>query len=161
MPGAWTIRRATLDELPIIIHHRWSMFTEMGAGTVESRAAMNAPSTEWIGAKMAAGDYLGWFAVAPSGEVVAGLGLYHMDWVPGPLDITLKRAYILNVYTESAWRGQGIAKALLRTALDWSREHGLQTAILHASDAGRPLYESLGFTASTEMRMALEPATEN
>ncbi len=41
-------------------------------------------------------------------------------------------------------------------ALTWCRANQLTTVILHASDAGRPLYQDMGFEASTEMRMILK-----
>jgi GNAT superfamily N-acetyltransferase len=72
---------------------------------------------------------------------------------PGPW-----RANILNVYTRPESRRKGLARRLVETALEWCRANGISTVILHASDAGRPLYASMGFQPSTEMRIAL--ATE-
>ena len=37
----------------------------------------------------------------------------------------------------------------------WCREQGFATLYLHASDAGRPLYEQLGFEPTNEMRLEL------
>ena len=153
MVEGFRIRLATLDDVPTIVHHRHAMFAEMGTGTVESRQAMNEGSEIWLRDKIACGDYLGFLVVNGADTVVAGAGLWLMDWIPGPLDIQTRRAYILNVYTEPDYRGRGLARWLVTSAMDWSREHGLNTVLLHASDAGRPIYESLGFTASTEMRL--------
>ena len=36
--------------------------------------------------------------------------------------------------------------------ISWSRKTGIDSLVLHASDEGRPLYEKLGFIATTEMR---------
>jgi hypothetical protein len=44
----------------------------------------------------------------------------------------------------------------MRVILDWCRENGVDTIILHASAEGRSLYESLGFQATNEMRLRLE-----
>jgi hypothetical protein len=35
----------------------------------------------------------------------------------------------------------------------WGRESGLGSLYLHASDEGRPLYRSLGFVPTNEMRL--------
>jgi hypothetical protein len=37
----------------------------------------------------------------------------------------------------------------------WCRARGLTRITLHAAPAGRPLYESLGFTVTNEMRLVL------
>lgn len=37
----------------------------------------------------------------------------------------------------------------------WSRGEGMRYLYLHASDAGRPLCESMGFEPTNEMRLAL------
>jgi hypothetical protein len=40
----------------------------------------------------------------------------------------------------------------MHTLLQWAREQGFDRVVLHASDAGRSLYESLGFKSTNEMR---------
>ena len=42
-------------------------------------------------------------------------------------------------------RRHGIAKRLVQAMIDWCRKEGFSSVSLHASDAGRPLYASLGF----------------
>jgi hypothetical protein len=44
---------------------------------------------------------------------------------------------------------------LTKTILDWCRDQGLAAVYLHASKSGRPLYESLGFEPTNEMRLKL------
>jgi GNAT superfamily N-acetyltransferase len=66
-----------------------------------------------------------------------------------------RRATILNVYTDPEYRRRGIARLLMETMIDWCKREGLARVNLHASDAGRHLYESLGFEPSNEMRLKL------
>jgi len=40
--------------------------------------------------------------------------------------------------------------------IDWCREQGLAMVYLHATEDGRPLYESMGFEPTTEMRLKLK-----
>ena len=49
------------------------------------------------------------------------------------------------MYTDPEFRRQGIARRLMQTMIDWCRKEGFVRVDLHASDKGRPLYESLGF----------------
>ena len=43
----------------------------------------------------------------------------------------------------------------MRELVDWCRAQGFDCVCLHASDAGRPLYEQLGFQPTNEMRLNL------
>lgn len=60
------------------------------------------------------------------------------------------QAIVLNVYTDPVWRGHGVAELLMRRVIRWAGEAGMDTVVLHASTAGRPLYEKLGFAATSE-----------
>lgn len=156
MSEAFRVRRATLDDVPTIVYQRHAMFAEMGDGTPDSLDRMDASFAPWLVEKMTAGEYLGWFALDEAGQPVAGAGLWVQPWPVGPVDQTGQRAYLMNVYTEPRCRGRGLARRLVQLTLDWSREHGLKTAMLNASDAGRPIYETLGFRQSSEMRLSLD-----
>jgi predicted GNAT family acetyltransferase len=71
----------------------------------------------------------------------------------GKIDIVSGRqAIIQNVYTEPEWRRRGVAALLIKRIIDWSREEGIGSLVLHASDEGRAVYERLGFIATSEMR---------
>jgi GNAT superfamily N-acetyltransferase len=59
----------------------------------------------------------------------------------------------VNVYTEPAYRRQGLARELMKKVMEWCAREGVETVILHASEEGRPLYERLGFEATNEMRL--------
>lgn len=66
-----------------------------------------------------------------------------------------KRGYIWSVYTKPAYRGRGVGKALTERAIEHLKSIGCTQVILHASDAGAPMYEKLGFTRAGEMRITL------
>jgi GNAT superfamily N-acetyltransferase len=63
--------------------------------------------------------------------------------------------YLANVYVESEHRRAGVARALTAAAIDWLRSLGCGIVRLQASTAGRPLYESMGFTRGMEMELTL------
>jgi GNAT superfamily N-acetyltransferase len=153
------IRPGTLDDLETVVAHRGAMFRDMGypEDAVRSMCAAFRP---WLERKMQAGEYLAWFAVtqdaAGEGGIVAGAGVWLMGWPPHMYDAGPWRANILNVYTEPEHRRKGLARRLMDEALAWCRANQVRTVILHASAAGRPLYESMGFEATNEMRMTLK-----
>jgi GNAT superfamily N-acetyltransferase len=155
MPDTFTIRRATLDDAAEILLHRRSMFTEMGVGTPAEMDAMEAGFEPWLRQKMAEGCYLGWIAMAENGEVAAGAGLWLMEWPPTVIESNARRAYMLNVYTHHPYRKRGLAHTLTQTIIDWCKTNGYHLLVLHASEAGRPIYESMSFELSNEMKLRL------
>lgn len=66
-----------------------------------------------------------------------------------------KYGYIWGVYVEPDFRHQGIAQRLTEQAIAYLKELGCTRATLHASPAGKPVYERLGFISSNEMRLDL------
>lgn len=58
---------------------------------------------------------------------------------------TGKKAYIMNMYTASAYRRQGIVFHTLDLLVKDAREQGVSQIALEATDMGRPLYEKYEF----------------
>ena len=63
---------------------------------------------------------------------------------------TGKRAHLMNVYIRSEYRRQGIARKMVELLIEKTWEKGATEISLDATALGRPLYESIGFTDSTE-----------
>jgi GNAT superfamily N-acetyltransferase len=152
----FAIRPGTLDDAETIVSHRRAMFLDMGYPDDDAMEHMLERFRPWLKQKIQAGEYLAWFAIREDGAVAAGLGMWLMDWPPHMLGPGRWRPNILNVYTRPESRRNGLARRLAETAIEWCRANRLTTVILHASDAGRPLYASMGFQPSTEMRMILK-----
>jgi GNAT superfamily N-acetyltransferase len=151
-----TVRAATVADAGTIGRHRAAMFRDMArtAGPA-AEAALAEATADYLAEAIPAGVYAGWLALAPDGAVVGGAGVQVRPIVPrpGPVGgvLTAPQALLLNVYTEPAWRRRGIAERLVRAALDWADARGVSGVVLHASDAGRALYERLGFLPTNEM----------
>ena len=150
-----TIRRATAADAETIVSHRLRMFTDMGLGDDVARQAMVLEARPLIEASLRDGSYQGWLA-EDGGRVVAGGGVAIVPYQPTPRDPGPRRAWILNMYTEPAYRRRGLAAQILQEVVGWCREQGLRQVFLQASDAGRPLYERAGFVPTTEMRLLLD-----
>ncbi len=148
-----TIREAAPSEAAIVLHHRRSMFRDMGEGTVEELDRMVRVAGPWLDRALADGSYHHWLALDASGTVAGGGGVLLCPWPANPWDPCIERAVILNVYTEPEFRKQGVARQILQTILAWVKQQGLRSVNLHASKEGRPLYEKLGFEATNEMRL--------
>jgi GNAT superfamily N-acetyltransferase len=88
---------------------------------------------------------------------VAGSGAVWLQPVqprpdPAPRPAT---PYIMSMFTGPGFRGMGVASELVETMVRWARGRGYSRVSLHASKAGRPVYERLGFEATNEMRRNL------
>jgi GNAT superfamily N-acetyltransferase len=134
------------------------MFREMGEVPDESLAReLLDKSTTALAATLIDKTYVGWFAVSLAGQVIAGVGAHIKPQLPRMAHTRARVEVapvplIVNVYTEPEWRGRGVARALMRVLMDWALGIGADRLVLHASDAGRPLYVSLGFKPTNEMR---------
>lgn len=56
-----------------------------------------------------------------------------------------RKAYIMNMYTDPAYRRKGIAMQTLDLLVNTVRDMGMVHISLEATDMGRPLYEKYGF----------------
>ena len=151
--SALSIRQALPGEAAVIVGHRRAMLAEIRPMPAAQLDAIDAAFAPWLATRMTRGEYLGWFGIDPAGQVVAGAGLWIMDWPPHMWHVEPRRGNILNVYVQPAYRRRGLARALTERAVDWCRQNGVRMVILHASEAGRPLYSALGFTPTNEMSL--------
>ncbi|QOY89223.1 GNAT family N-acetyltransferase [Paludibaculum fermentans] len=151
----YTIRPVAASELELVLRHRIGMFRQMGYESEAELARIRGLSEPFFAAALSNGTYKAWVAVDESGAAAAGTGVLLLPYQPGPNDTRAERAFIINVYTEPQHRRQGLARKLMGVAVDWCREAGFAIVSLHASNEGRPLYESLGFQATNEMRLPL------
>jgi GNAT superfamily N-acetyltransferase len=154
----YRIRTCTLDDAATVARHRVEMFREMGEVPTDDLAReLLDKSTAALAATLADGTYVGWFAVSDDDKVIAGAGAHIKPQLPrmshdrARVEVT-QVPLVVNVYTEREYLGQGVARALMRVLMKWASTLGADRVVLHASDAGRPLYTSLGFNPTNEMR---------
>jgi ribosomal protein S18 acetylase RimI-like enzyme len=151
----YNIRPATLEDAPVIVDQRRGMFLDIGFADDGNMAHMLEEFRPWLEQKMSAQEYMAWVAVSPKNAIVAGLGLWLIEWPPHLIGSAKHRGYILNVYTHPNHRRQGLAKKLTQIAVKWCEDHKIDFVFLHASQYGKSVYEALGFKQGSEMRLRL------
>jgi GNAT superfamily N-acetyltransferase len=166
MPERFTIRPATSEDANIIAEHRARMFDEMGEVPPGAFETLRAKSRERLSDLLARGEYIGWLAIPPERPdiIAGGAGIHLREVLPHPFSAADKASKIAegrhgtiqNVFTEPEWRRRGVALLLLQRIIDWACTERLDRLVLHASEAGRSLYERLGFVSTNEMRLAVE-----
>jgi ribosomal protein S18 acetylase RimI-like enzyme len=148
-----TIRPAAAGELEEASALRASMACEMGHDWDERHPGWRARFAGFWRGKQAAGTAQCFFAVA--GEAIVGMAIASIGDEYRGAALGQPRGYINGVYVEPARRRRGIARELTTAAIAWLRERGCVAVRLRASDAGRPLYASLGFVPGAEMELFL------
>jgi ribosomal protein S18 acetylase RimI-like enzyme len=146
-----TTRKAALADAALITEHRSAMFAEIGPSRTAGIEEMRRNFLPWVERMIISGKYVGWI-VEDGHRAVASGGFFELEWPPHPLDpVAEHRGYLLNFWVEPGYRGQGLAREIVQEALAESSRRGLRITALHASEAGRRVYEPMGFRATNEM----------
>jgi len=144
------IRPIEPDDLERICRHREAMFLEAGFAP-DTLRTMTRHFRDWLRPRLADDTYFGLLAL-DDGRAVAGVGLMLIDWPPHPAHPDHdKRGYVLNVYVEPTHRRRGLARQLMALGEDELARRGATFTILHATEAGRPLYQQEGWRQTSEM----------
>ena len=152
-----TVRLATATDAALLAEHRVGMFRDMGSVQPEFVESLRRASIAYFTAAIPSGEYVGWIASRAAGEApVAGAGVQLRSLLPRPNAagdglLLGREGLVLNVYTDPAWRGRGVARLLMETIVAWARAAGVVRLVLAASPQGRPLYERMGFVGTREM----------
>lgn len=89
--------------------------------------------------------------LAMDGDVaIACATLCYKRCIPTLGHPTGKRAHIMNVYVAEGYRRQGIGRQLMLALHAEAASRGVTEITLDATDAGRKLYEAIGYQASDE-----------
>lgn len=156
---AMDIRALDIDDLELVCRHREEMFRDSGRGD-DVLLPMTEHFRAWVKPRLLDGSYFG-YAMLDGGVPVAGIGLMLIDWPPHPLHPEQdKRGYVLNVFVEPGYRGRGLAGELMKRADYEFIKRGVSYAVLHATDKGRPLYQRLGWSGTSEMAKAIRSGDE-
>ena len=151
------LRPATVDDLPLLLRHRRAMWVSIGGSTPVELDAHDRVYRRWARDGLRAGTIVG-FVIDDDGMAGAASGcLWLSPSQPRPGMRGLRVPYLLSMYTEPSRRGRGHADRIVRAALRWSRAHGYDRVLLHASSMGRGIYERSGFQRTNEMRRMLRP----
>lgn len=162
-PSGFQFRPATTDDIPTVVEFRTRMFRELGWRDEDRLALVEPLFSAYLAEKIPSGECSGWIAeyTAGAGESFSA-GSVVVIWQrvpPGVRNLAGLQAYTLGMYVVPELRRRGIARALMEYAVACATAAGAPLITLHASDFGRPLYESMGFSPSSEMRLFTEHAS--
>ena len=148
------IRKIQKEDLFVVCLHRRKMFEESGTDSAVLGQMIDSFAI-WLTPHLEDGTYFG-FMTEDESTIVAGIGLMLISWPPHPSHPTSdNRGYILNLYVNPSHRGRGIATDLMNLADNEFKARGVQYAILHSTNMGRPIYQKLGWISTSEMAKVL------
>ena len=87
---------------------------------------------------------------AHGAKIVGCASICFIEIMPTFAHPTGKRAHLMNVYTDSAYRRQGIAFTMTNMLIEAAWNRGVTEISLDATESGRSLYRKCGFKDSDE-----------
>ena len=94
-------------------------------------------------------DFIEYF-LEEDDEIIATAAIILIPFPPSFSNPSGIRAYITNMYTAPAYRGQGIAFDLLALLIEEAKKRNVRKAFLGASKMGRSVYARFGFRETGE-----------
>jgi len=139
------------DIKQLAVHHR-KMFEEIWENKGQKLEGAKANKiekaySEKLKKEIPAGSCKAW-VVKYDNQLVASGAISILSFVPVPNDINHNIAYLHSMYTEKDFRGRKLSQQIIQRAIQYCKESGITRIVLNASDAGKPIYEKLGFSAS-------------
>lgn len=145
-----TIRQGTLVDVERMVRLRRLMFEAMGCMETDDLDAMCSQTRAFLTETVPTGVFRFWMAHAEDSAIGAiGMVLHRVP--PTPENLRGKEAYLMNLVVLPEHRRRGVGRALLLHALTVARGEGIPVASLHASRAGRALYQDVGFELSSDL----------
>lgn len=135
-------RQAKINDVPLFTENRWEFVNTIGK--LDNEADFKARTEQYLREHLSQGDILVFVAVE-GGQIISSCMACIFELPPLLICPSGKRAEILSVYTKADYRRQGHAENLLRLLLAELKKKGVGKVSLCYTDAGKPLYQKLGF----------------
>lgn len=144
-----TIRKAGLADLDLLMQWRMTVLREVfSVPQDDPMAGLERENRRYYQRALPARDHTACFACSGR-EIVGCGGICFYQEMPSPDNPQGGCAYLMNIYTLPAARGQGVGRAVVSWLIEQAERRGVTKIYLETSESGRPLYRELGFT---EMR---------
>lgn len=134
-------RRLIEDDLDVFIRMRITQLREEGA---DEDIDLVPALRDYYTRHMADGTFLSWIA-ADEGRIVGTSGMSIVEKPPYFGCPSGRLGLLSSMFTDKAYRRQGIARELLSRVVDEARQAGCGTVQITASDMGVLLYTDFGF----------------
>ncbi len=138
-----------IEDLPRIVEIKIAMFQEAGHADLLASDAESIVLEDYL--RLYKEDLAHHFVARDGKTLVASVGAFVKSDLPFRYFEPPQYGFLGDVYTEKEYRGIGIATRLSTDAINWLKSRKVRVVRLFASEAARPIYESLGFSSTDEM----------
>ena len=141
----FTYKTATLEDIDILVTTRIEVLR--AANTLDDQTDMSevtVQSRDYYEKALRDGSHTA-ILVYDKDQIVGAGGISYFKVMPTYHNQTGKKAYIMNMYTNPAYRRKGIAYHTLEILVADAKNKGIDAISLEATEMGRPLYEEFGF----------------
>ncbi|MDA8238134.1 MAG: GNAT family N-acetyltransferase [Chloroflexi bacterium] len=144
--GRLRVRRATRADLPVVLDLRLAFDRELLGGDLppDRVGPHRSQVADYLATHVDGEAYRLWVA-EDGGRIVGMGGLVVVDRPPHARSRRSAEGFIVNVYTLPTWRGRGVGRVVMDALVADARTLRLRRVYLRTSDAGRALYEEMGF----------------
>jgi ribosomal protein S18 acetylase RimI-like enzyme len=154
--GKIVYRRATIDDIPILVEHRAQFINELCSHPEDGETAVVRKSLlEYFIKTIPSDEFIAWVAEY-DGKIIAtsGMVVWQKPATYGGVE-SGKLGYLLNFYTIPEARRKGIATRLLSELIKEAKSTGLKYLHLHASKDGISIYKKAGFVRPEQPELEL------
>ena len=138
-------KRATLEDIDILTETRIKVLRAANqlSDTIDM-SEVERESCKYYQKSLADGSHIAYLVFDGNRFVGAG-AVSFFQVMPTYHNPSGKKAYIMNMYTDPAYRRMGIAMKTLDMLIHDIKNQGITAISLEATNMGRPLYEKYGF----------------
>ena len=138
-------KRATMEDIDELVRTRIIVLRAANKlSDDEDMSVVEEESYAYYRRALETGEHIA-YLVYDNGKFIGAGGVSFYQIMPTYHNPTGKKAYIMNMYTASEYRRQGIAIHTLDLLVKNAREQGVTQIALEATEMGWPLYEKYGF----------------
>ena len=154
-----TLREASENDISMMARHHRKMFEEIWELKGEHLGSAKAIKIqdaykEKLETELKTETCKAW-VIEDAGKIIASGAITFVSFVPNPSDLSSRVVYLHSIYTEKSHRDKGCAQRIVHDIIGRCKSLGIKRVILNASEAGRPIYEKIGFRPSTNTMMLL------
>lgn len=153
-----TIERVNLDDLDLLVEWRLEVMEEVFSDRPHPVGPELADNTRAYYERHLLDDSnISCFAVRDTGEIVGSGTICILEELPSPDNPSGLVGYLMNIFVFPPARGEGAGKKIVEWLIREAENRGITRLMLETTEAGRRVYESLGFVDTVDY-MIREPA---